>query len=144
MIPKYQSITFYKKDGNMRNFSLSQDCMSVISAKVTQEQLRLGAEFKLKTIEYVQTQKVAIVEAEASALKAQDDGKAYQILKFATAQADALKVYNAALAQNKDLLELRRIKVEQTKAVKWNGQLPSAVYASTSIPFFNAPSITSK
>ena len=114
--------------------------MAAISAKVTQEQLRLGAENKLKTVESEQKQKVAIAEAEASALKAQADGEAYQILKLATAQADALKVQNAALAQNKDVLELRRIEVEQTKAAKWNGQLPSAVYASAPIPFFNAPS----
>lgn len=129
---------------DMRNFSFSQDYMAAISAKVTQEQLRLGAENKLKTVESEQKQKVAIAEAEASALKAQADGEAYQILKLATAQADALKVQNAALAQNKDVLELRRIEVEQTKAAKWDGQLPSAVYASAPIPFFNAPSSTSK
>ena len=125
---------------DMRNFSFSQDYMAAISDKVTQEQLRLGAENKLKTVESEQKQKVAIAEAEATALKAQSDGEAYQILKLATAQADALKVQNAALAQNKDVLELRRIEVEQTKASKWNGQLPSSVYASAPIPFFNVPS----
>lgn len=125
---------------DMRNFSFSQDYMQAISAKVTQEQLSLGAENKLKTVESEQKQKVAIAEAEATALKAQADGEAYQILKLATAQADALKLQNAALAQNKEVLELRRIKVEQTKASKWNGQLPSSVYASAPIPFFNVPS----
>jgi len=58
-------------------------------------------------------------------------------LQVATAQADALKVQNAALAQNKDVLELRRIEVEQTKAERWNGQLPSAIYAGAPIPFLN-------
>lgn len=125
---------------DMRNFSFSQDYMQAISAKVTQEQLRLGAENKLKTVESEQKQKVAIAEAEATALKAQADGEAYQILKLATAQADALKVQNAALAQNKEVLELRRIEVEQTKASKWDGQLPTSVYASAPIPFFNVPS----
>ena len=125
---------------DMRNFSFSQDYMQVISAKVTQEQLRLGAENKLKTAKSEQKQKVAIAEAEATALKAQADGEAFQILKLATAQADALKVQNVALAQNKEVLELRRIEVEQTKASKWNGQLPSSVYASAPIPFFNVPS----
>ena len=129
---------------DMRNFSFSQDYMAAISAKVTQEQLRLGAENKLKTVESEQKQKVAIAEAEATALKAQADGEAYQILKLATAQADALKVQNAALAQNKEVLELRRIEVEQTKASKWNGQLPSSVYASAPIPFFNVPNSATK
>ena len=124
---------------DMRNFSFSQDYMAAISAKVTQEQLRLGAENKLKTVESEQKQKVAIAEAEATALKAQADGEAYQILKLATAQADALKVQNAALSQNRDVLELRRIEVEQTKANKWDGQLPTSVYASAPIPFFNVP-----
>ncbi|MEQ1487545.1 MAG: prohibitin family protein [Methylotenera sp.] len=129
---------------DMRNFSFSTDYMAAISAKVTQEQLRLGAENKLKTVESEQKQKVAVAEAEATALKAQADGEAYQILKLATAQADALKVQNAALAQNKDVLELRRIEVEQTKASKWDGQLPTSVYASAPIPFFNVPSVATK
>lgn len=129
---------------DMRNFSFSTDYMAAISAKVTQEQLRLGAENKLKTVESEQKQKVAVAEAEATALKAQADGEAYQILKLATAQADALKVQNAALAQNKDVLELRRIEVEQTKASKWDGQLPTSVYASAPIPFFNVPAATAK
>ncbi len=122
---------------DMRNFSFSADYMAAISAKVTQEQLRLGAENKLKTVESEQKQKVAIAEAEASALKAQADGEAYQILKLATAQADALRIQNSALAQNKDVLELRRIEVEKVKAEKWNGALPTSVYAGTPVPFFN-------
>ncbi|MES2500730.1 MAG: SPFH domain-containing protein [Pseudomonadota bacterium] len=122
---------------DMRNFSFSADYMAAISAKVTQEQLRLGAENKLKTVESEQKQKVAIAEAEASALKAQADGEAYQILKLATAQADALRIQNSALAQNKEVLELRRIEVEKVKAERWNGTLPTSVYAGTPVPFFN-------
>jgi prohibitin 2 len=121
----------------MRSFSFSPSYMSAINEKVTQEQLRLGAENKLKTVEAEQKQKVAIAEAEANALRAQADGEAYATLKAATAQAEALKVQNAALAQNKDVLELRRIEVEQTKAAKWNGQLPTSIYAGAPIPFLN-------
>jgi prohibitin 2 len=121
----------------MRNFSFSDTYMRAINDKVTQEQLRLAAENKLKTVEAEQKQKVAVAEAEASAARARADGEAYANLKVATAQADALKVQNAALAQNKDVLELRRIEVEQTKAERWNGQLPSAIYAGAPIPFLN-------
>lgn len=53
-----------------RNFAFSDGYMKAISAKVTQEQLRLGAENKLRTVESEQKQKVAIAEAEASALRA--------------------------------------------------------------------------
>jgi hypothetical protein len=58
-------------------------------------------------------------------------------LKIATAQAEALRVQNSALAQSKEVLELRRIEVEQTKADRWNGQLPQNVYAGAPIPFLN-------
>lgn len=122
---------------DMRNFAFSKDYMAAISQKVTQEQLRLGAENKLKTVEAEQKQKVAIAEAEASALRAQADGQAYATLKRATAEADALRVQNAALAQNRDVLELRRIEVEMAKAGQWDGKLPQAIYSGAPIPFFN-------
>jgi regulator of protease activity HflC (stomatin/prohibitin superfamily) len=122
---------------DMRNFEFSESYMHAINDKVTQEQLRLAAENRLKTVESEQKQKVAIAEAEASAVRARADGDAYASLKVATAQAEALKVQNAALAQNKDVLELRRIEVERVKAERWNGQLPQNVYAGAPIPFFN-------
>ncbi len=122
---------------DMRNFSFSDSYMHAINDKVTQEQLRLAAENKLKTVEAEQKQKVAIAEAEAGARRAQADGEAYANLTIAKAQADALRLQNAALAQNKDVLELRRIEVEKTKAEKWDGALPTSIYAGAPIPFMN-------
>ncbi len=122
---------------DMRNFAFSDSYMHAINDKVTQEQLRLAAENKLKTVEAEQKQKVAVAEAEANARKAQSDGEAYANLTIAKAQAEALRVQNAALAQNKDVLELRRIEVERVKAERWNGQLPSAIYAGAPVPFLN-------
>lgn len=122
---------------DMRNFAFSQDYMSAINQKVTQEQLRLAAENKVRTVEAEQKQKVAIAEAEATALKAQADGEAFAALKAATAQAESLRIQNAALSQSREVLELRRIEVEKIKAEKWNGALPQNVYAGTPIPFFN-------
>jgi hypothetical protein len=46
-------------------------------------------------------------------------------------------VQNAALTHSRDVLELRRIEVEKTKAEKWNGALPQAIYAGAPIPFMN-------
>jgi regulator of protease activity HflC (stomatin/prohibitin superfamily) len=122
---------------DMRNFSFSDSYMRAINEKVTQEQLRLAAENKLKTVEAEQKQKVAVAEAEASAQKARADGEAYSQLKIAEAQAEAIKVQNAALAQGGNVLELRRIEVERTKADKWDGKLPEAIYAGAPIPFLN-------
>lgn len=123
---------------DMRNFEFSPQYMAAINDKVTQEQLRLAAENKLRTVEAEQKQKVAIAEAEASAVKAKADGDAYATLKDANAQAESLRVQNAALTQSKDVLELRRITVEQTKAERWNGQLPQSIYAGAPIPFLQA------
>jgi regulator of protease activity HflC (stomatin/prohibitin superfamily) len=122
---------------DMRNFSFAAAYVAAINDKVTQEQLRQAADNKLKTVESEQKQKVAVAEAEASAQRARADGEAYAALKIATAQAEALRVQNAALAQNRDVLELRRIEVEMAKAQKWNGALPQNVYAGAPIPFFN-------
>ena len=96
------------------------------------------------TVQAEQKQKVAIAEAEATALKAKADGEAYANLKVATAQAEALKIQNAALAQNRDVLELRRIEVEKIKAERWDGALPSSIYAGAPIPFFNPQATPAK
>jgi prohibitin 2 len=122
---------------DMRNFAFSSDYMSAINQKVTQEQLRLAAENKVRTVQAEQQAKVAIAEAEASALKAKADGEAYATLKAATAQADSLRVQNAALAQSRDVLELRRIEVEKIKAERWNGGLPQSIYTGAPVPFLN-------
>ena len=123
----------------MRNFAFSDSYMHAINDKVTQEQLRLAAENKLRTVEAEQKQKVAIAEAEANARKAEADGEAYANLTIAKAQAEALRVQNAALSQNKDVLELRRIEVERVKAEKWDGKLPQNIYAGAPIPYFTVP-----
>src|ERR1700722_15066488 len=122
---------------DMRNFSFPPSYMSAINDKVTQEQLRLAAENKLKTVEAEQKQKVAVAEAEANAVKATADGDAYARITNATAEAKAIQVQSQALAQSAQVLELRRITVEQTKAEKWDGKLPEAIYANAPIPFLN-------
>lgn len=126
---------------DMRNFSFSSSYMSAINEKVTQEQLRLGAENKLKTVEAEQKQKVAVAEAEANALRAKADGEAYANLKVAQAQAEAMRVQNAALRENKDVLELRRIEVEMKKAERWDGKLPQHIYAGAPVPFMNVGNV---
>jgi prohibitin 2 len=121
----------------MRNFAFQESYMRAINSKVEQEQLRQAADNKLKTVESEQKQKVAIAEAEASAVKATADGNAYATLKNAEAQAEALKIQNAALVSGPNVLELRRIQVEQTKAERWNGQLPTSIYAGAPVPFMS-------
>ncbi len=124
---------------DMRNFSFSPSYMAAINEKVTQEQLQLAAEKKLLTVASEQKQKVAVADANAAAARSTADGEAYALLKVATAQADSLRVQSAALAQSKDVLELRRIEVEKIRAGKgWDGVLPTAIYGSAPIPFLTS------
>lgn len=122
---------------DMKNFSFSDSYMKAINDKVTQEQLRLAAENRVKTAEAEQRIKVVTAEAEAGAVKARADGEAYASLAVAKAQAEALRVQNAALRENKEVLELRRIEVEKVKADRWNGVLPTAIYSGAPVPFLN-------
>lgn len=122
---------------DMRNFAFQESYMKAINSKVEQEQLRQAADNKLKTVESEQKQKVAIAEAEASAVRATADGEAYARVKVATAEAEALKVQAAAISASAQVLELRRITVQQTQAEKWDGKLPIAIYAGAPIPFLN-------
>lgn len=111
---------------DMRNFAFGGDYMAAINEKVTQEQKKLAAENKLKTVEAEQKQKVAVAEAEAKATVA-----------TAEAEAKSIQLKSEALARSKDVLELNRIEVERIKAEKWNGQLPQNIYAGAPIPFLN-------
>lgn len=120
---------------DMTNFAFNAAYIAAINEKVTQEQLRLGAENKVRTVAAQQQEKVVTAEAEATAAKARADGQAYAVTKQAEAEANALKIQNSALNQSKDVLELRRIEVELVKAQRWDGALPQHIYGSAPIPF---------
>lgn len=122
---------------DMRDFSFDSKYMDAIKSKVNQEQLKLAAENKVLTVQAEQREKVVIAQAEADALKLQADGEAYQTLKAAEALAKSLEIQNNALRQNKDVLQLKQIEVDMQKAQRWDGKLPTAIYAGTPIPFLN-------
>ncbi len=122
---------------DMTNFSFQASYMAAINSKVEQEQLAQAATNKLITVQNEQKQKVAVAEAEASAVRATADGAAYARIKVATAEAEALRVQASAITANPQVLDLRRITVQQTQAEKWDGKLPDAIYAGAPIPFLN-------
>ena len=124
---------------DMRNFAFSPSYMDAINDKVTQEQKRLAAENKAKTVEAQQKEQVYIAEATAKSTRAKADGDAYATLTNAKAAAESLRIQNEALAQNKDVLELRRIEVDMERAQRWDGKLPTSIYAGAPIPFMNTP-----
>jgi prohibitin 2 len=128
---------------DMRNFAFQDSYMKAINSKVEQEQLRLAAENKFLTVEAEQKQKVAVAEAEANAVKATADGDAYAKVTVAKAEAESLRIQNAALAQNHEVLELRRIEVEKIKWSRWGGVLPSHIFGGGGpIPFYDVTEST--
>ena len=102
-----------------------------------------GYQLQMSMVEYAQLMKTPLfvqgryILKEANALRAKSDGEAYANLKVAQAQAEAMRVQNAALRENKDVLELRRIEVELKKAERWDGKLPEHIYAGAPVPFMN-------
>ena len=69
-------------------------------------------------------------EADANLLVAEAEAKAIEVK--GAAQATAIKAQAEALKASPELVELR-------KAEKWNGALPSSVYAGAPIPFMTVP-----
>lgn len=135
---------------DMRNFGFSPSYMHAINEKVTQEQLRLAAENKVRTVEAEQRQRVAVAEAEANmaratangradAAKAQADGSAYSTLKNAEANSNALKLQNTALAQSKDVLALKQLEVQLAWAEHWTGTYPQIIGSGAPAAFMNIP-----
>lgn len=122
---------------DMQSFAFSPDYMAAINLKVTEEQKRLAAENKARTVEAQQREVVIQATAAADAAKAKSDGEAYAKLTVAKAEAESLRIQNAALRENRDVLELKRIEVELAKANKWNGKLPENIYAGAPIPLVN-------
>ncbi len=129
---------------DMTKFEYDPKYQNAINEKVQQDQLLQTATKRQLTVAAEQQSNVEIAQKAADAVRAKADGDAYALLKNATAQADALKVQNAALAQNRDVLELRRIEVDMEKAKRWDGKLPEAIYASAPIPFLNSPVVNAK
>ncbi|KKK92710.1 hypothetical protein LCGC14_2700200, partial [marine sediment metagenome] len=86
-------------DLNIVNFQFSAEFDKAIEAKVTAEQLKLKAETDLERIK---------IEAE-------------QTIASAQAEATSLQLQKAAITP--DLIELRKIEVEQLAIEKWNGVL---------------------
>ena len=122
---------------DMQSFRYSKEYMDAINMKVTEEQKRLAAENKARTVEAQQREVVIQAEAASNAEKARADGEAYAKLTVAKADAEALRIQNAALRENKDVLELKRIEVDLAKANKWDGKLPEHIYAGAPIPLVN-------
>lgn len=82
-------------------------------------------------------------EGEANAQRAQAAGAADARLLQATAEAKAIQLQGeaqaAAIKAQAQALQTNASLVELRKAERWDGKLPTAIYAGAPIPFFSAP-----
>lgn len=123
---------------DMRDFKFDDVYMKAVKDKVTQEQLKLGAENQALTVEQEQKKQVIIAKATAESARIKADADAYTTMKAAEALAKSLEIQNEALSKNRDVLQLKQIEVDMKRAEQWDGKLPTAIYAGAPIPFLNS------
>jgi prohibitin 2 len=117
------------------NFEFSANYKAAIDRKTTEDQNAQAAEAALRTTTAIEQKKVLAATAAAQVSKAEADAAAYSVTTRAAADAKALELMNQAIANNKDVLELKRIQVLQTRANRWNGvEVPNQFYGSAPIP----------
>jgi regulator of protease activity HflC (stomatin/prohibitin superfamily) len=109
---------------SIENFDFSASFNAAIEAKVTAEQQALTAQRKLEQIKYEAEQAVAAANGAAEAK-----------LTVATAEAKAIQIQGEALRENQEIVSLRAVE-------KWNGQLPTMMLGSGTVPFVNLPTPT--
>lgn len=102
-----------------------------------------GVEYQRQQAEKTAQTARIVAEGTANAQRAQASGAADARVMEATAEAkaiqlegeakaSAIKAQSIALQANSELVNLR-------KAERWDGKLPTAIYANAPIPFLNAP-----
>lgn len=97
------------------NFAFSREFSNAIEAKTTAEQLKLKAERDLERIRIEGEQKITGAKAEAEALRLQKENV------------------------TENLIELRKIEMQQRAIEKWDGRLPSVTGGAT--PFIDLKSV---
>ncbi len=121
---------------------VSQQIIQDLSAKVNKYGIIIN-ELNIIDLNFSEAYNKAIEDkqvAEQEVKKAQQELEKTKIeaekkVAEAQAEADALRLQKEEITD--ELLELRRIEA-QTKAIeKWNGQLPSTIIGTDSIPFIN-------
>jgi prohibitin 2 len=106
---------------DMTDFSFSDSYMKAIDDKTTQEQQALASEASQRKVRSEQEMQVIAAQAQAKAAQAKADGEAYAKLKVAESEAKSLRLLNDAIAQNREVLELKRLEVAMVEAQRWNG-----------------------
>lgn len=96
--------------------------VNAINAKIqaTQDAMRIENEVRQTKA----TSEKLIVQADAQ-------------VKVAEAEAKAMELRGRAMQQNANLLELKRLEVQQEAVAKWDGKLPTQMVPGSTVPFIN-------
>jgi len=119
------------------SFRNAQAQAAVVKTQIEQAQgLKLKADIDATTVQAraAGQANAAIQDARgrAESVTLEAEAGAHATLIRGQAEAEAQKLMATALTQNASL-------VEYQKALRWNGQLPQAIYAGAPIPFLQAP-----
>lgn len=99
---------------SITNLDFSAQFNAAIEAKVQAEQDALTQKNLLAKVQYEADQRVATAEAEAKAIRLSSDA-----------------------ANNARYVELKKLEVQLEMAKKWDGQLPTNMYANVPLPMLN-------
>lgn len=118
----------------IENVALPQSYLDAVLAKEKAREDAAREEYNLEKQRLEAQQTVQTAEAERDAAKAKADGQAYRTRTEAEAQADAIRATKNAEAEGiqqvENALSANPLFVEYTRALQWNGQLPSTVMGS--------------
>ena len=122
---------------SLTDFDFSKQFNDAIESKVTAEQNALTEKNRLAMIEFQAQQAIASANGTAQSIILKANAEAEAKLVVATAEAKALELQNKQVTEG--VLQLRSIEVQKEYAQRWNGQLPTTILGSGTIPLLNIP-----
>lgn len=112
-----------------------QQVIDAINAKVKATQIAIQIENEVRQSKAQAEKNVAEAEGQARALVARAEGNAKAAVAQAQGDAEANRLLSQSITAN--LIEWRRLGVQQQSIQKWNGTLPGFLGGSAPIPFIN-------
>lgn len=139
IVGQYDAKTLVANRGKVEEQATSLLNERLMSINMRADSVRIqDIEYSAQYEQAVNKKQVAEQEAEQEKNNTRKvEEQANQKLILAKAEADAMKIKTEALAQSQSLIEYEKIQVEKIQANKWNGQLPTAIYASAPLPILN-------
>lgn len=115
----------------IENIVLPDTYLQAVMAKEKAREDAAREQYNLEKQKLESLREVQTAEAQRDANKAKADGNAYRVRTEAEAEAEAIKLRKAAEAEGirkvEAALSANPLFVEYTKALQWNGQMPTTI-----------------